>query len=98
MTDKKTPEFDIWENYTNGDAPPLRPVDRMFPDAHRPIAIATSRCVSPPIGCGQKVKVDGFVDAISAKEYGITGLCQDCQDRMYSALADEEEADEGSVG
>lgn len=67
----------------------LRPVDQLFPDAHRPVAIATGTCISPPLGCGQKVA--GFTDETSAREYKITGHCQNCQDRIYAELAEEEE-------
>lgn len=65
-----------------------RPVDDLFPDAHRQISLATNHCVSPPFGCGRPVT--GFSDQASAREYKITGMCQACQDRMYSELADEE--------
>lgn len=47
----------------------------------RTSAIVNDRCVPAPIGCGQPVKE--FRDAISAKEYRISGLCQDCQDKIF---------------
>ena len=31
--------------------------------------------------CGEKPK--GFKDALSRKEYQISGLCQDCQDNFF---------------
>jgi hypothetical protein len=59
-----------------------RPVDILFPEAQREAAIGMGFCVLPPIGCGQPVT--GFRDALSEKEYGISGWCQTCQDRMWS--------------
>jgi len=67
-----------------------RPVDDIFPGAHRQIAMATGHCASPPFGCGNKV--EGFRDALSEKEYHITSLCQACQDRFYSEEAEDREA------
>lgn len=49
--------------------------------AEKPQAHAEGRCVSPPIGCGQPV--DGFADALSRREYEISGWCQACQDRVF---------------
>lgn len=43
-----------------------------------------SRCVSPPFGCGQIVDVDNFRDELSRKEYGLSALCQNCQDKFFS--------------
>jgi len=47
----------------------------------RTTAITAGNCVPAPFGCGNPV--EGFRDAISAKEYGITGLCQICQDQIF---------------
>lgn len=33
--------------------------------------------------CNRKVERDDFRDAISAKEYRISGLCQECQDNTF---------------
>ncbi len=33
--------------------------------------------------CGKTPKLDEFADELSLKEYGISGLCQDCQDNMF---------------
>jgi len=44
-------------------------------------AIKTNYCVPKPIGCGGKA--DKFKNAISAKEYTISGLCQKCQDTIF---------------
>lgn len=43
--------------------------------------IAERVCVQKPIGCGEKVT--GFRDRLSEREYGISGLCQKCQDRIF---------------
>lgn len=96
MTDKKD-EDTLMEGSFSVNMAELRPVDKIFPDAHRPVALAMGLCASPPFGCGQKVT--GFNDAISEKEYRITSLCQSCQDRIYSEMAEDEEVAEfGPLG
>ena len=55
--------------------------------ANRPAAIATNRCIPGPIGCGQPV--GEFRDALSAKEYRISGLCQGCQDKFFGTGEEE---------
>ena len=35
--------------------------------------------------CGQPVKISDFRDALSLKEYKISGLCQKCQDKVFGA-------------
>lgn len=47
----------------------------------RSTSIAANRCVATPIGCGQPAAV--FRDLLSAREYRISGLCQDCQDKIF---------------
>ena len=42
------------------------------------LAKAGSQCVS----CGKAATV--FRDKLSAKEYGISGLCQTCQDEIFT--------------
>ena len=42
-----------------------------------------------------KNPVDGFRDALSRKEYGISGLCQSCQDKVFSS---EDEGDDPMDG
>ena len=37
--------------------------------------------------CGAQVAPDSFRDAESWRDYGITGLCQRCQDRIYFAAS-----------
>lgn len=43
--------------------------------------IKGNKCVPPPIGCGWVIT--GFRDDLSAKEYAISGLCQECQDKIF---------------
>ena len=50
---------------------------------HREQAILDEVCVPSPIGCGQAVTK--FNDELSAKEYSISGLCQQCQDNVFDA-------------
>lgn len=57
--------------------------------ADRPQAHETGRCVAPPVGCGQPIT--GFRDAYSAKEYGISGWCQACQDKTFVEPEEDEE-------
>ena len=47
----------------------------------RTSAIEDDYCVRVPIGCG--AKAGEFRDALSAKEYTISGLCQRCQDAVF---------------
>ena len=95
MSEKK--EDELMEGRFSVNLSELRPVDQIFPDAHRPVAIATGTCVSPPFGCGQKVA--GFSDEASAREYKITGMCQACQDKLYADTAeDDEEPEFGPLG
>jgi len=47
----------------------------------RTTAIKGDVCVSSPMGCGGPAC--SFRDAISKKEYTISGLCQKCQDSIF---------------
>lgn len=47
----------------------------------RTTAITSNRCVPVPVGCGGSATE--FRDALSAKEYTISGLCQKCQDKIF---------------
>jgi hypothetical protein len=53
-------------------------LDRM---AGRTDAIRNDRCVRKPIGCGEPATE--FRDALSEREFRISGLCQKCQDRLF---------------
>lgn len=33
--------------------------------------------------CGKTIDPDDFRDALSRKEYSISGLCQQCQDKVF---------------
>ena len=33
--------------------------------------------------CGEEIKIEDFKDQLSIKEYGISGLCQKCQDETF---------------
>ena len=56
----------------------MRPIDSLFPE--RAKLKAEGKC---PI-CKEVVDMDGFTDELSKKEYGISGLCQTCQDRVFA--------------
>ncbi len=34
--------------------------------------------------CQKEIKDDGFRDTLSRKEYGISGMCQECQDKTFA--------------
>lgn len=44
-------------------------------------SITANKCFPKPIGCG-KPAVE-FRDAVSHREYRISGLCQKCQDKVF---------------
>jgi len=39
-----------------------------------------------------KCKITEFRDALSATEYKISGMCQECQDKVFEEVSDEEAA------
>lgn len=45
-------------------------------------AIYENRCIKPPVGCGQVVVLEEW-DALTQKEFSISGLCADCQDSVF---------------
>lgn len=47
----------------------------------RTTAIQEGRCVPAPVGCGGPA--GPFRDDASAREYRISGLCQECQDAFF---------------
>lgn len=61
--------------------PPEKPCDRLMPEAKRREAIATATCALKPLGCGGPATE--FRNEISRREYGISGLCQKCQDDVF---------------
>lgn len=59
----------------------MRPADFIFTD--RLPALEQSRCIGPPLGCGQSVDSSHFRNELSRREYSISAMCQDCQDEFY---------------
>ena len=53
-------------------------LEKMF---GRTSSIVANKCIKPPLGCGEKIT--GFNDSLSEKEYKISGLCQDCQNKVF---------------
>lgn len=55
-----------------------RPIEKIVPtfarDQHAGVCNTT-------FGCGEPIK--GFRDDLSVKEFGISGLCQKCQDSVF---------------
>jgi hypothetical protein len=64
----------------------MRPVDILFGDM-RERAKASNSCVPAPIGCGGPAKQ--FGSPASEREYGISGLCQNCQDSIFRSDEDD---------
>jgi len=48
----------------------------------RTTAIMSNKCIQPPVGCGKEIK--SFRDDLSRYEYTISGLCQECQDTVFT--------------
>ena len=60
-----------------------KPVDIVLPQAKRRESVRDGLCVQPPFGCGKPATE--FRDALSIKEYRISGLCQNCQDAIFKS-------------
>ena len=43
------------------------------------VRIKADKCAT----CGKDIAYDDFRDALSRKEYGISGMCQSCQDSVF---------------
>lgn len=56
--------------------------------AQRVVSIGT-HCVEPPIGCGSPLHAIPFTDEDSVREYRLTGMCQECQDKFYAEFEEE---------
>lgn len=52
-------------------------------------AIRGNRCIDAPMGCGKKA--ERFDSVLSAKEFTISGLCQQCQNKVFVDTEEEEE-------
>ena len=49
-----------------------------------PIKIAGMLFTNKKYFCSAcRIEIRGFKDRLSAKEFGISGLCQDCQDKTF---------------
>jgi hypothetical protein len=45
-------------------------------------SISRNYCVPRPIGCGNLITKE-FPDELSKREYQISGLCPDCQEKIF---------------
>lgn len=54
-----------------------KPAFKIFPKSME--NIKENKC---PI-CGKDIKEEDFKDELSKKEYTISGMCQDCQDKTF---------------
>ena len=63
------------------DKMPLRPADQIYPERRERMAVGICVICKKPI--------TGFRDEISAKEYRISGMCQECQDSVFGDDSDE---------
>ena len=68
----------------------MRPADLLFPDRHA--ARLETRCIAPPIGCGNLVDISKM-SALEQREYEISLLCPDCQAKLFAPLEDDFEGD-----
>ena len=61
----------------------------------RTLAIAGGQCVK--CGFPHNLRSD-FRDALSHKEYGISGLCQGCQDGIFGVSEEDEDGKKETLG
>jgi hypothetical protein len=61
----------------------MRPVDILFS------GLAAIRAAGKCPTCGNNI--GAFRDALSQKEFSISGMCQQCQDSVFAAPSDDEE-------
>ena len=54
-----------------------KPVYEIYPK--QAIRIANNRCPT----CNAEMDLSKFKDSLSKKEYGISGMCQQCQDSVF---------------
>lgn len=59
---------------------PIR--DFLEQTAGRTTAIRAERCIPKPIGCGNEINFETW-DDLSIKEYKISGLCLQCQKKIF---------------
>ena len=53
-------------------------MEKLFPDAIK--RMEKGQCPT----CGNKIKPDEFKDEVSVREFKISGMCQQCQDKTFS--------------
>lgn len=58
--------------------PDFRPIDIIFPDKRK--LKEEGKCPT----CKQPIKDADFVDALSRREFEISGMCQTCQDEVFN--------------
>ena len=56
-----------------------KPIFSLFPS--KVAAIKADKCPE----CMQPIKKEDFRDELSIKEYGVSGMCQKCQDKVWNA-------------
>ena len=62
------------------------PVEAMIADKFGfvpSLHIVANQCVPTPIGCGKDVTFESFRDELSVREFKISGMCQECQDKFF---------------
>jgi len=62
---------------------PNKPIFQIMPEKYQRIVDALCVC------CDNKIAETPFKDALSKKEYSISGMCQDCQDSVFGGDDDE---------
>jgi hypothetical protein len=94
------PESEESLRHLHPDVPPRQPKRRTvkpsdkapaieaFLEANfgRSTAITNNTCVSPPFGCGKPI--EGFSSPLTAREYRISGLCENCQREIFQGEED----------
>ena len=63
-----------------------KPVFELFPE--KADRVIRSQCVT----CAEPV--GDFTDALSKKEYSISGMCQTCQDKVFGGESDWDDVEE----
>ena len=54
-----------------------------FLGGSRERSVHEAMCVPSPVGCGLPVDEKDFRDNLSKREYAISGLCMNCQDKIF---------------
>ena len=66
-------------------SPELENVIKTTFQINRTRSIRENTCIPSPIGCGKTIdpKTE-FKDEISKREYTISGLCSECQEKLFN--------------